>query len=1033
MAIAGGRIAVSAPRADEDRGVIDVFTHDGTAWTAQQELTNPGGTSGQGFGKCMDYKVGPDLGCLVAGAPGHSSQTGRAWAWMGGPDGVLDVTSPVALDHANGASFDEAGASVAVFLTDKWVNPLTGFVVEGHALALVGAPGMGGHQGELHAFAIDSAGMTTRAGISPGSSSASRFGHSIAITKSSLSSWPENVVSLTCPAPGHGGVETNAIEVFEYIDTFAAGDCDGDGLWDFLQLGGGQGDCDGDGIYDACQVMMDPTADCDGDGTPDACQADLDGDGQIDPCDDDIDGDGYANDVDAFPTDASEWADTDGDGVGDNTDPDIDGDGWDNTTDAFPFDGTEWADADGDGIGDNADPDDDNDGITDECDADHTSGDDCDVNGILDACEVDSVTDCNLDGILDACQLGSDTDCDANGILDECQGDTGEDCDMNGEPDVCQLSPLTDCNANGTLDVCESGFVDCDANGLIDLCEIAADPALDCDRDGHLDSCVTPGQSLPIWSTEAFRNDVDLEGYGVHLSNQDSEGVYTTCTTQPEGGWLSSPLSGTDLSLTDDASVQVPLNASFTFFGREYSSVHVCSNGYLVFGNTPDTSFVPSIDTHFKLPRISGVFSDLDPSTGGDVRYHYDASLQADIFSWFNVAHYRDDVNDPLRYSSCQIALYADQSIGIAWPTVSAMHAVTGVSGGFGTPMGWVETDVTIATNCEQYLPDGHGDCDYDRYWDNCEVAPPDDILFVAEMFIGDMDITGHVVSLRPDDDQPSGWEVCSDITAANVFVPPSDATDLLLGDDAFDVRTLPFAFDFADQSWTQCYVSSNGTLTFNQGDAGSVHSLQAHFSQPRISALFCDLDPSALGGVFEHIGPAGSYLITWYQVPTHGSATRLNTVQAQLHSDGGITLVYLDVAQPGAIVGVSETDQGLPATFANADLSAAFDCQLKPAFKDCNVNGTHDPIDLSLGCFNDADGNGVIDECDPLYAVNDPIPCVGDVDRSGTVDVRDLVTMLTCWSRAGEGCGHADLNGDQDVDTEDLVALIQALGTICH
>jgi hypothetical protein len=56
----------------------------------------------------------------------------------------------------------------------------------------------------------------------------------------------------------------------------------------------------------------------------------------------DTDGDGYTDDIDAFPTNATEWTDTDNDGIGDNTD-------------AFPQNDTEWKDTDNDGIGDNTD------------------------------------------------------------------------------------------------------------------------------------------------------------------------------------------------------------------------------------------------------------------------------------------------------------------------------------------------------------------------------------------------------------------------------------------------------------------------------------------------------------------------------------------------------------------------------------------------------------------------------------------------------------------------------------------------------
>ncbi len=78
----------------------------------------------------------------------------------------------------------------------------------------------------------------------------------------------------------------------------------------------------------------------------------------------DTDGDGYRDDVDAFPSDSTEWGDADGDGVGDNTDAfpqdanetrDTDGDGVGDHADVFPSDPTESHDADGDGVGDNMD------------------------------------------------------------------------------------------------------------------------------------------------------------------------------------------------------------------------------------------------------------------------------------------------------------------------------------------------------------------------------------------------------------------------------------------------------------------------------------------------------------------------------------------------------------------------------------------------------------------------------------------------------------------------------------------------------
>ena len=78
----------------------------------------------------------------------------------------------------------------------------------------------------------------------------------------------------------------------------------------------------------------------------------------------DTDGDGWADTIDQFPDNASEWSDSDMDSLGDNADMfpnnasakfDTDLDGIDDTIDAFPLDSTEWKDTDMDGFGDNID------------------------------------------------------------------------------------------------------------------------------------------------------------------------------------------------------------------------------------------------------------------------------------------------------------------------------------------------------------------------------------------------------------------------------------------------------------------------------------------------------------------------------------------------------------------------------------------------------------------------------------------------------------------------------------------------------
>ena len=134
-----------------------------------------------------------------------------------------------------------------------------------------------------------------------------------------------------------------------------------------------------DDLFDLCpdteKVEVDQTG----------CPPDSDKDGVIDSEDDcpnefgtshrglqaarllgcpDSDNDGWANSVDSFPEDPSEWFDSDDDGCGDNIDAfpgdefeciDTDGDGYGDNTDLFPEDPEEFSDLDGDGIGDSRD------------------------------------------------------------------------------------------------------------------------------------------------------------------------------------------------------------------------------------------------------------------------------------------------------------------------------------------------------------------------------------------------------------------------------------------------------------------------------------------------------------------------------------------------------------------------------------------------------------------------------------------------------------------------------------------------------
>ncbi|MDC3245425.1 hypothetical protein OAT52_00500, partial [bacterium] len=241
----------------------------------------------------------------------------------------------------------------------------------------------------------------------------------------------------------------------------------------------------------------------------------------------DTDGDGWANDIDAFPLDSSQWLDGDGDGYGDNASG--------NNSDAFPNDSTQWLDGDGDGYGDNSTgsqpddcvtvwgnstigqlgcPDNDGDGLS-------NTEDDCpDSNNSIGS------TDTDGDGCLDAEDAFPDDnteheDSDGDGIGDNSdpEPEVPLDSDGDGYPDLQGYLNSDDCpevwgNSTGQL----VGCLDADGDGLadsIDAFPSDADRTYDEDMDGYddliEDDCPDTGGN----STIDLLGCVDSDGDGV--------------------------------------------------------------------------------------------------------------------------------------------------------------------------------------------------------------------------------------------------------------------------------------------------------------------------------------------------------------------------------------------------------------------------------------------------------------------------------------------------------------------------------------
>jgi hypothetical protein len=185
-----------------------------------------------------------------------------------------------------------------------------------------------------------------------------------------------------------------------------------------------------------------------------------------------------------------------------------------------------------------------------------------------------------------------------------------------------------------------------------------------------------------------------------------------------------------------------------------------------------------------------------------------------------------------------------------------------------------------------------------------------------------DFDLAGKTVTFTP---KGGGGYTISTSPGA---IDPRVGSFLGLGDDATSSPLfLGFAFPFFGTSYGTVFVNSNGYLTFGAGssfinfNSGGQNDLSTVLDRmaeglPRVAALWNDLDPSQVGGVFFNT-LADRVLITWDAVPRFEAPATSNTFQIALFPSGVIRLTYGSIGPPstdpvfgGFLVGISPGSQ---------------------------------------------------------------------------------------------------------------------------
>ncbi len=129
--------------------------------------------------------------------------------------------------------------------------------------------------------------------------------------------------------------------------------------------------------------------------------------------------------------------------------------------------------------------------------------------------------------------------------------------------------------------------------------------------------------------------------YDSHDNGYAETPVYNWVELNPENGG-----SGINLNLTDDTQTTVNISFPFTYYGQDYSSATVCSNGWLSFEESPVPYF-----WNFSIPMSLGpsamvapFYDDLDDNNGTEpFNVFYLSEADRFIIQWDAVSNGEDD------------------------------------------------------------------------------------------------------------------------------------------------------------------------------------------------------------------------------------------------------------------------------------------------------------------------------------------------------------------------------------------------------
>lgn len=209
------------------------------------------------------------------------------------------------------------------------------------------------------------------------------------------------------------------------------------------------------------------------------------------------------------------------------------------------------------------------------------------------------------------------------------------------------------------------------------------------------------GAVLPCHATDFFTENFgsfDLEGLSLTFTPDGSTNYYSA-NAVPIHALPHDPESDYSVGVIgDDSYVQLRFaeEKSFSIYGGVNYGINIGSNGYITF-NEFDRTYSSSMSNHFSTARISALYRDLNPATGGEILWNQ--FRDRFVVTFLDVPNYGSSTNN---LNTFQTELFFNGKIRMSWMEVSGNYGIVGLSSGdqtsldsFGIPLGYTETDLS--------------------------------------------------------------------------------------------------------------------------------------------------------------------------------------------------------------------------------------------------------------------------------------------------------------------------------------------------